>query len=404
MKKTLIVIVLSAIICSCNENLKHAVPEDKGMNSEILSMCDSVMARGIEDGNFPGGVVCIVKDDAIVFQKAYGNKSVEPDIEPMTEDAIFDLASLSKCVGTSLSFLHLCEQGLVSLDDRVDKYIPDFRNWTDSTSGLEVPISIRHLMTHTSGLASYPNVTAFAARYGDNCPDSLMHHIATELPRLHAPGSDHIYSCPNFITVQNIIQTISGKRLCDYASEFIFKPLSLRHTMYLPTDESIPADIEPLLVATEIQEDGKALKGAVHDPVARRFNNGNSGNAGVFSNAEDLAVIACMLLNGGVWNGQRILSEESVKQLSSVPEGFEEFGRTIGWDKHSGAAKFIGKLSEDNCICHTGYTGTSMVLDFDKKIAIIILTNRVHPKDTGSLFSTRKAVSDIVFDSMSGQL
>lgn len=402
MKKILLTLLCVSPLFSCRtqSDITVATPSDKGMDGNILSRCDSVMYKGIADGNYPGAVLCIVRDDAIVYKKAYGNKCIVPDVEPMTEDAVFDMASLSKCIGTTISFLQLVDKGLVSIEDRVDSYIPGFKNWEDPVTGECTPVQIKHLMTHTSGLASYPDARLLESRFGENCPDSLLDYLAKELPRYHKPGAGHIYSCPNFMTVQNILQRITGSRLCDYAEENVFKPLGLSNTMYLPTDESIPSRIYPLLVPTEVQGNGIPLRGAVHDPIARRFNMGNSGNAGVFSCAHDLAVIASMLLDGGVWKGRRILSEGSVRMLSSVPEEFKEFGRTIGWDASSGAAGFIGRLSGDRCICHTGYTGTSMVLDFDKRIAIIILSNRVHPKDDGSLAKTRTAISDIVAESL----
>ena len=222
-----------------------------------------------------------------------------------------------------------------------------------------------------------------------------------------------MYSCPNFITLQYIVESLTGERLCDYAQAHIFNALGLQHTCYFPTDRRIPketlAGIAPTEVirrrSTDPQQFGrptrwrKALIGQVHDPTARRFNMGNSGNAGVFSNAEDLAVLCAAIMNGGEYHGRRILQPETVALMCAEQEG--AFGRTLGWDASSSSAWIEGEtFAADHTICHTGYTGTSVVIDLDRRIAVILLANRVHPVDEGALGRTRAAVSEIVAESL----
>lgn len=407
MKKVLFVLV-AVLAVSCTQSyhfngaLEQVSPESMGMDSKRLAQADSVIEQAIRDTICPGAVFAVVRDDKLVYLKAYGNKQLIPEVVPMTTETIFDLASLSKCVGTTLSIMQLVERGFINLTDPVSRYIPEFAPWVDPATGEKVQITIQDLMTHTSGLSAYTNVASCVARFGENQPDSLMHHIAVEIPRNFRPGTDYIYSCLNFVTLQNVLQNITGQRLCDYAYANVYEPLGLKHTCYFPTDEPVPEDILANIAPTELQSDGLPYLGQVHDPIANRLNAGNSGNAGVFSTAEDLAVIAAALLNGGAIDGRRILSPAAVQMMATIPEDIDHsIGRSFGWDANTGLDNTRGNLTTaDGCIYHTGYTGTSMVIDFGTKTAIILLTNRVHPYDTGSLFRTRAMVANIVASSI----
>lgn len=401
MKKLFLLAVVVAL-CSCqvsrtdrNSGLAHTDPAKAGMNPAKLCRVDSVILRSISEGNIPGAVLSVVRGDKIVYLKAYGNRQVVPDTVAMTTGTVFDLASLSKCVGTTLSFMTLVERGQVLLTDDVKRYIPEFAPWTDPATGETVDITIQDLLTHSSGLPPYLSVNAVAARFGEPCPDSTMNHIATELPRRFRPGTDYTYSCLNFVTLQNVLQRITGERLCDYAQREVFDALGLKHTCYLPKEHP---DVLPLVAPTEVQEDGLPLLGDVHDPLARRLNGGNSGNAGVFSSAEDLAVIAAALMNGGAVNGHRLLGPLTVRAMATVPEeNALHIGRALGWDVRSSSAGIKGDLaSRDAALLHTGYTGTSMVIDLDSRTAVILLTNRCHPTDSGALYRVRAAVANIV--------
>ena len=192
-------------------------PRNHGMDPERLSRIDAVVADAIRDGDIPGAVVSVVRGSHIVFLKAYGNKSLVPEKEPMTVETMFDLASVSKCVGTTLSFMQLIEGGYVRLADPVKRFIPGFKPWTDPETGEAVDITVRDLMTHSSGLSAYYDADKIVERFGPRQPDSLMRVIATEVERHFRPGSDFLYSCLNFITLQHILEQMTGERLCDYA-------------------------------------------------------------------------------------------------------------------------------------------------------------------------------------------
>ena len=388
--------------------LERVTPESRGMDAATLSKIDGVIEGGIAEGLFPGAVVSVVRDGGIVFLKAYGNRQVVPDTLAMTEGTLFDLASVSKCVGMTLSFMQLMEQGRVHLADRVDSYFPNFRNWEDPVSGETVPITVQQLLTHSSGLPPQVFAEDYVKRYGANTPDTLMRRvISTEIPRMFRPGSAYRYSCLNFITLQHILEQVTGQRLCDYAQHNVFDVLGLTHTCYFPLagePQSNPRaeSLRENVAATEVQPDGKPLVAAVHDPTARFVQAGNSGNAGVFSNAEDLSVIAAAILNGGVWNGRRILKEETVEKMLSIPVGNAPVvGRALGWDTYLTRSGIAGsRFDRRYLVGHSGYTGTMMLLDPSTRTAVIVLTNRVHPEDKGNIRDIRVAVADLVAASL----
>lgn len=391
--------------------VKVADPSRHGMDSKRLSRVDAVIADAIRDGDIPGAVLSVVRGSSIVYLKAYGNKSIVPSAEPMTVDTMFDLASLSKCVGTTLSFLQLIERGIVRLSDPVKRFIPEFKPWVAPEGGEEVDITIRELLTHSSGLSDYYNADLFVKRFGTQQPDSLMRVISTEVERHFRPGSDFLYSCLNFITLQHILEKVTGERLCDYAEKHIFGPLGLKHTCYFPLDDpSHRAELLPLVAPTEVQPDGSVLRGVVHDPLARLANGGNSGNAGVFSDAVDLSRICMMILGKGAvykdikfgFPEAELLSRASVELMGTIPpENDPSVGRALGWDVRSSHSGLRGDLFKpDKGLMHTGYTGTSIVIDRDTRTAIVLLTHRVHPRDDGSVGRLRALVSNIVAGSL----
>lgn len=402
MKKTVLLIValLLLIPAAQGRGLRHCRPEAEGMDGRRLALADSVIDAAIAGKSIPGAVLAVVRGESIVYLKAYGNRQVVPDTVAMTTGTVFDLASLSKCVGTTIAVMQLAEQGYLRLTDPVSLYIPGFKPWKAPESARTREIRIVDLLSHSAGLPPAIDVKKYLSKYGPASPEALIRHIAEDEPRRFEPTTDYLYSCLNFITLQHIVENITGQRLCDYVQANVFDRLGLEHTCYNPYSEH--PEIMPLVAPTEVGRDGVALLGEVHDPTARLVNCGNSGNAGVFSSAEDLAVIAAAIMNGGQINGRRILSPLSVETMVSVPEGnAPHIGRALGWDNRSTSATLRGDLfSRSRTICHTGYTGTSMVIDLDADCAVILLTHRVHPADKGSVAALRAKVANVVASSL----
>lgn len=418
MKRFAAILILAVLALPATAR-KVVPPGKRGMDPERLALVDGVIEEAISEGSIPGCVLSVVRGNDIVYLKAYGNKSVTPEAEPMTTETMFDLASCSKIMGTTLSFIQLIEDGKVCLADNVNQYIPDFKPWTDPNTGEKVHITIRHLLTHSSGLASYVNVKKFVAEFGENAADSLEIVIATRVKRYFRPGTDFKYSCLNFVTLQMILERVTGQRLYEYAHENVFAPLGLKHTCYFPLDASLPPlkDVDysaliKLCAPTELQDDGLPLVARVHDPIARRIMSGNSGNAGLFSNAEDLSEMCSAIMNlgtlrakkGGRLVNGRILSPLTVRMMTTIPEENEaKVGRALGWDKKSGHATNFGDIFDKNTtIGHTGYTGTSVLIDMKTRTAVILLANRVHPEDKhkSNVNQLRSKVADIVASSL----
>lgn len=416
MKKLITITVAAALAVPvfAQGALKQDYPERHGMNPEKLAQVDRVINEAITAKEIPGAVLSVVRGNDIVYLKAYGNKSVVPTVEPMTAETLFDLASVSKCVGTTLAFMQLIENGYVRLTDNVDRYIPNFKPWKDPESGETVDITIRDLLSHSSGLTPYINADTFVKEYGGNNPEKMEQYIATEIKRNFRPGTDFMYSCLNFVTLQRILERVTGEKLYEYAQKHVFDVLGLTHTCYFPLiytpAVSNSAELAGLCAPTEVQADGKPLVAQVHDPMARMIMGGNSGNAGVFSNAEDLSVICAAIMNGGclvdkkgrILESTRILSPLTVRLMATIPpQNDPSVGRALGWDKKSSHSGPRGDLfNPETTIMHTGYTGTSIVIDMESKTAVILLTHRVHPQDKGGVGRLRALVANIVAGSI----
>lgn len=380
-------------------HLRVVSPRKVHLSEDKLAKADSAILDAISRKEIPGAVLGIVRHGCMAYKKAYGCRQVYPTIEPMTTETIFDMASCSKSMSTAISVMQLCENGMLRLTDPVANYIPDFCNWKDG-EGNTATIRIQHLLTHTSGLPAYASVESLKKKYGAPNPEGLLEHIC-QVKRQFKPGTDFQYSCLNYIVLQNIIQKCTGQSLRDYAREHIFLPLGMRHTFYLPIGED-HSRWTNLIAPTTRQDDGSVLRGQVHDPLARIMNGGISGNAGVFSTVDDIALLCATLQNGGRWKGTRILSEQTVHTMRTVPEWAKEFGRTYGWDVSSPYASCNGELLSSETYGHTGYTGTSIVIDPVNDISIILLVNAVHPIDGPSrMVRLRSLISNIVASALS---
>lgn len=403
--------------------LQRVAPEQVGMDSRKLMYADEAIEKAIAENGIPGAVLAVVRNGKMAYLKAYGNKRVYPNTEPMTTGTIFDMASCSKSMSTAICAMILAERGKIRMLDPVSLYIPNFKSWESEDGKDKKTIRIADLMTHTSGLPPYGPTAELEKQYGSPNPDGLMEYIAT-CKRDFKPQTDFQYSCLNFITLQHIIETVSGQSLRDFARRNIFDVLGMNHTDYLPCQRDkngqwINTDLphwlqsdaphstanyqlSPLnyqlknVAPTEKQPDGQVLCGQVHDPLARIMNGGISGNAGVFSCAEDIAVLCAALQNGGEWNGHRILSPLGVKAMRTVPRATATLGRTLGWDNFTAYASNNGDFFGPNTYGHTGYTGTSIVIDPDNDTSVILLINAVHPTDGHSVVRLRSLVSNAV--------
>ena len=386
---TLLAALLMATAVSA-QPLPKVSPESVGLNSKMLAEADKMIAEAAANKDFPGAVFAVVRHGKIAHLKAFGDKQWLPEEAPMKQNTIFDLASVSKPTSTAVCTMILVERGKIRLTDKVKEYLPGFKGYAKE-AGDTTDIRIADLLTHSSGLPAYAPVATVVEQGGAN-PEALLDYIKN-CTRSFAPKSRFRYSCLNFITLQHVLEAVTGQTLAQFAKENVFDVLGMKDTSYGPiTDKQTLKRVAP----TEKQPDGTILLGSVHDPLARVLNHGNSGNAGVFSTAEDLAILYATLLNGGEINGKRIMGSKTIEKMFSVPENVKHLGRTLGWDCYSTYSGNKGDLFSPSAVCHTGYTGTSVVLDPENDVALILLTNAVHPSDNGRTGRLRSAVANIV--------
>ncbi len=308
-----------------------------------------------------------------------GANNDSPVPQAMQMETVFDLASLTKPIATATSILILADRGQLNVDDPVGVYLPAF-----ACAGKE-DVRIRHLLTHTSGLPAYTTAKPLADEYGSPCPEKVIETVC-RLEAMNAPGEEFRYSCLGYIVLARIVQIVSGRNVAEFSRENIFEPLGMHRTTFNP-----PAAWQDGIAATQIV-DGKPLRGTVHDPLAQLMD-GVGGNAGLFSTASDLSIYCRMLLKGGAWRGRRILSRDAVRLLTTP----QSHGRAYGFDVTSDYAWLKGSHASEQAFCHTGYTGTSIVCDPAVDTYVILLTNRAHPHDKGTVRELRLKIAEAVF-------
>ena len=339
---------------------------------------DAVVAAQIADANVAGAVVVIGDADGVRERIALGQRSVGPAAEPMTEDTIFDLASLTKAVATATAVLQLVERGRLELDAPVGRYWPAF------AEGGKASITVRQLLNHTSGLPP-----GLAAQSEFRSRATVLHAIGI-MPPIAEPGRRVDYSDLNYVALGEIVQRVSGIRLDAWCAQNIFRPLGMRDTAFRP-GHKLSARIAPTII-----RNGQRLRGKVHDPTAAALG-GVSGNAGLFSSADDLAQFARMLLNGGRFRDRHILQPDSVAKLSTPDSVMAvEATRTLGWEVQAPIIPNRYRAPRAGLLQHLGYTGTGMWIDLVTRRFVIVLTSRLYPDERGDAMPLREAVLNLV--------
>jgi CubicO group peptidase (beta-lactamase class C family) len=338
--------------------LPSKAPAAIGMSETRLKAIDHIMSRAIRAGGFPGGVVVVGRRGATAVEKGFGTLGYSDKTKVVAERTIYDLASLTKVVGTTTALMILYDQGKVTLDEPVSTYLPEF------SGGAKDDITLRLLLEHRSGLPAARELwrTAWSPA------EARRMTLATPLEC--SPGSCLIYSDIGAEIMGFVVESVSGKRLDVFLHDNVYEPLGMEDTGFRPhwtlRDRIAPTELNP--------PRGYPLRGEVHDENAYALG-GISGHAGLFSTASDLAVFAQMMLNGGEINGVRLIADSTVQLFTARTE--EKGTRGLGWDTCGGDAS-CGKYLSPRTFGHTGFTGTSMWIDPDRDLFVILLTNRVH--------------------------
>ena len=346
-----------------------------------LAAMDVAINQAIAAKKCPGGVLW-VEHRGVTYHKAYGHRALVPAAEPMTEDTIFDAASLTKVVAATPAMMLLIERGQVKLDEPVKTYIPEFSGEDKDA------ITVRQLMTHISGLR------------GDVETKTDWHGQQTAIKKACAeklqapPGTAFRYSDINFFLLGEIVQRVSHQPLEEFVAREVYRPLKMVDTCYLPPRSKLGR-----IAPTEVVN-GKPYRGVVHDPTARHMG-GVAGHAGLFTTAADLARYSRMLLNKGTLDGVRIFKPETVDLMTSVQSPPNLTARRgLGWDIDTGYSGPRGKLFPVGSYGHTGWTGGSIWIDPFSQSFVIFLSNRNHPDESGNVIGLRAKLGTLAAEAI----
>jgi CubicO group peptidase (beta-lactamase class C family) len=339
------------------EGLPVATPTSVGMSASRLAKIDHVVERGITVGGYPGAAVVVGRRGAAVWEKGFGRLSYSTSSAVVdAQSTIYDLASLTKVVGTTTALMILYDDGKIQLDDPVSKYIPEF------TGGFKDLVTIRLLLEHRSGMPAGRDIWRIASSPAD------ARQAIIETALVFRPGQYYEYSDLGADLLGFVVESASGKPLNEFLHDRVFDPLGMINTEFRPSDT-----LKMRIAPTELNPPrGYPLRGEVHDENAYALG-GIAGHAGLFSTAADLSVFAQMMLNGGEFQGKRLIADSTVALFTRRAAGT----RALGWDTCGGKGS-CGKYLSDHAFGHTGFTGTSLWIDPDREMFVILLTNRVH--------------------------
>jgi len=365
------------------DKITAASPSTVGISDALGATLDSIMAVGLKEHAAPGATLAVGRYGRLVHLKAYGRLDTAIASSPVDVNTMYDMASLTKVIATTTAAMMLEEEGQLDLDRTVASYLPEF-NAPDKAA-----ITMRMVMTHRGGLE------AFAALYKTfKGREQYLQQINLR-PLKSVPGTEMVYSDWDMILTQLVIEKITGIPLDKFVDEKIFRPLGMTGTMYTPD-----ASLKPRIAPTEIDTArGGLVWGKVHDENADAIG-GVAGHAGLFSTAPDLSIFAVMLLNGGEYNGVRVVKAATVARWTA-PQG-RGSSRALGWDTPSQNSS-AGHYFPPRSFGHTGFTGTSIWIDPTRDLFVILLTNRVDPtRNTTRVFALRRDIADAVQQSIVG--
>ena len=372
--------------------LQTVMPYEIGAEIENLS---KLLNEAVADFAFPGGVLLAAKDGKIFVHKAFGYNTYTKE-KSIGRGNIFDLASLTKVISTTSAIMKLLDEGKINLDDPVRKYIPEFVDEQLEDLESRKLVTIKHLLTHTSGLPPFKLYYKIEGDYITRMDSVYKTKLDSN------PSEKMVYSDIGFILLGKIIERISGKSLDQFVEDEIFIPLGMMDTYYNPSEMKLSR-----IVPTEYSKtEGKFIHSYVHDENANSLG-GVAGHAGLFSTADDLAIFSQMMLNEGKYESEskyeseRLISSKTV-ELFTTPFNLNDDNRCLGWDMPSGESSG-GVYLSDSSFGHTGFTGTSLWIDPENNIFVILLTNAVHPLRGGKdpkYYDWRQRIHSAVYESL----
>jgi CubicO group peptidase (beta-lactamase class C family) len=358
---------------------------NSGLDTALPAKLDKIVKTAIEEAVAPGVAIAVGRNGHIAYMKGYGyidwNQPGSPAVDTNT---LYDLASLTKVIATTTAAMILEEGGQLDINRTVASYLPEFN------SPEKAQITVKQILTHSGGLEAGANIYANARGR-----EQYLYQINAR-PLEYAPGTNMIYSDWDMILLQLVMERITGKTLDVLAAEKIFKPLGMTDTQFQPS-----VSLRPRIAPTQVDDArGGLLWGTVHDENAWAMG-GVAGHAGLFSTARDLALFSMMILNGGEGaNGIRIVKPAAIARWTAR-QG-KESSRTLGWDSPEGGSS-AGQFFSPWSFGHTGFTGTSIWIDPEKDLFVVVLTNRVNPTRSNTRHvQLRRDVADAVQQAVLG--
>tara|TARA_Y100000588_G_scaffold392956_1_gene506908 strand:+ start:3675 stop:6500 length:2826 start_codon:yes stop_codon:yes gene_type:complete len=343
-----------------------------------------ILHKGMHEKVFPGAQVFISKGNKVLFSGGFGYHTYDGNSPPVTIESIYDIASITKVLSITPIIMKLISQKKLNLDHSVQSFLPDFIGKHKEL------VTIRHLLTHSSGIKSYYRF--FLEEEFKSRNDIVKKIVSMDLD--FYPGSNFSYSDLGMILLMEIVEKVTNRKIDHISKSWIYNPLNMHSTRYLPSDKLllkiVPTEYDSLYRK-------ELVHGSVHDENTYLMG-GVSSHAGLFSTAEDLANYAKLYLNNGTWLGKRILKESIIRKFIENQYLPNESDYALGWDTPSKNGKSsAGDYFSDNSFGHLGFTGTSMWVDMELDIIIILLTNRVHPtRKTGGIYAIRRGFHNAV--------
>lgn len=382
------VLVCTILLSACSLSFgRTLVPRDRSVpTARASTVRDSmrvVLERAVQDGAFPGAYAVVGTAHGMIAEVGVGQLDADERQVPNAR-TIWDLASLTKVVGTTSAVMQLVADGRVQLDTPVVRYLPEWNG-----AGV-ASVTVRQLLTHSSGLPAWRPLYKEAT----TSADAMMTVLATGLDTL--PATRFLYSDLGFILLGQLVQRVSGESLAHYDVTHVFKPLGMNETQYLPPASWIkrtaPTEVDPWRQ--------RHLRGEVHDENAAILG-GISGHAGLFSSGRDLVRFARMYLGGGALDGVRIMDASTLRTFTAIQDTTLS-RRALGWETPTGGNSAGHRLSSV-AFGHTGFTGTSLWMDPGRGVFVILLTNRVSPtRENRKIGAVRIALADAAMDAWLG--
>lgn len=367
---------------------------------------EDAFQEAVANGVFPGAVVLVGREDEVVFEGKYGLRSILPEKSPMESDTIFDLASLTKPLATTIAMMLLVKEKKICLDDQVTRFIPNFGVFGKS------PTTFRHVLAHCSGLAAWKPYYEEVSKADNNGTRKFVASKAAQsfvLERIHrerpiaAPGTKVVYSDLGFMLLAEIVEQVSGRSLDRLCQERIFQPLGLKSTFFVDLTQLWARRDRPNQEGIAPTENcpwrKKVICGEVHDENAFAMG-GVAGHAGLFSSARDIHQLIARL--GKCYEGKDpFLSESVVREFLTRDKTVQGSTYALGWDTPSSEDSASGDQFSANSVGHLGFTGVSLWWDLERKCHVIVLTNRIHPSRLGNkIREFRPQIHDLILKAL----